>query len=53
MLRIPVAGMDERGALEVLLPVLLRGRCPTSDTVLVGFDDEDCRVCLRKIFMDR
>lgn len=42
MLRIPIAGMDIRGLLEVLLPALLRGRFAISDVVL-DEDDEDGR----------
>lgn len=39
--------MDERALLEVLLPVLLRGRLATSDTVL-DEDNEGGRFCLQK-----
>lgn len=47
-----MAGMDERAALEGLLPVLLRTRCPTSATVLLVEFDEDSRLCFRKKSME-
>lgn len=51
MLRIPIAGMDIRGLLEVLLPALLRGQFAISDAGL-DEDDEDGRFCLKKKSMD-
>lgn len=42
-LEIPVAGMDERGVLAVLLLLPLRGRFPASNEVLL-----EGRLCFRK-----
>lgn len=47
MLEIPVAGMDERVVLAVLLVLPLRGRFPASDKVLF-----EGRACFRKKSMD-